>query len=133
MDLIKEELSRNQQIELAKEVLSDNGICTATHWSVEDITSKYNCTDEVAMDVLDDVMNNDAYYSNFWEMIDVIADLHDLEEHMERVTIEEYENANDEIQWAVYGADGILIEDNNDTEQIAITWANENGYNTDPV
>lgn len=50
---------------------------------------------------------------------------------MERVTIERYEDAYEDMEYGVYDSDGILIEDGFITESEAIVWANENGYNTD--
>lgn len=49
------------------------------------------------------------------------------------VTIEDYLNNSDVKQWGVYDSEGILIEDGFHNENDAVTWANENGYDTDVI
>jgi hypothetical protein len=61
-------------IEQAKQVLRDNGYYVDNLWSVEDVVSNYNCTDEEAQEVLDGALQNDATMGQIWYAIDFHAE-----------------------------------------------------------
>lgn len=61
-------------IEQAKQVLRDNGYYVDNLWSVEDVVSNYNCTDEEAQEVLDGALQNDATMEQIWYAIDYHAE-----------------------------------------------------------
>lgn len=61
-------------IEQAKQVLRDNGYYVDNLWSVEDVVSNYNCTDEEAQEVLDGALQNDATMEQIWYAIDFHAE-----------------------------------------------------------
>jgi len=46
---------------------------------VDDVQSKYNCTDEQAQSILNDALTNDATMEQVWFAIDEFADLECLE------------------------------------------------------
>lgn len=62
------------KIEQAKQVLRDNGYYVDNLWSVEDVVSNYNCTDEEAQEVLDGALQNDATMEQIWYAIDYHAE-----------------------------------------------------------
>ncbi len=49
-----------------KKVLEEQGFYTENLWCVEDVTTKYNCTDEEAQEVLDSALTNDATMNQIW-------------------------------------------------------------------
>jgi hypothetical protein len=61
-------------IEQAKQVLRDNGYYVDNLWSVEDVVSNYNCTDEEAQEVLDMALQNDATMEQIWYAINYHAE-----------------------------------------------------------
>jgi len=69
---------KNLTIESAKQFLKDNGYFTDNLWNVEDVKINYNCTDEEAQAVLDDVLNSDRIKQEINETIDIIAEEHEL-------------------------------------------------------
>jgi hypothetical protein len=60
-------------VEQAKQVLKDNGYCVENLWSVWDVQSMYNCTDDEAQDVLSGALQNDATMEQIWFAIDYHA------------------------------------------------------------
>jgi|AntRauMFilla1563_2_1112583.scaffolds.fasta_scaffold04143_9 hypothetical protein len=50
----------------AKEVLTDLGICASNMWSIEDVTGHYDCSEEEAMDVLDDASQSESLMESMW-------------------------------------------------------------------
>lgn len=61
-------------VEQAKQVLKDNGYYVDNLWCVEDVQSKFECTDEEAQDVLDGALNNEATMEQIWYAIDFHAE-----------------------------------------------------------
>ena len=61
-------------IEQAKQVLRDNGYYVDNLWSVEDVVSNYNCTDDEAQEVLDGALQNNATMEQIWYAIDYHAE-----------------------------------------------------------
>jgi hypothetical protein len=61
-------------VEQAKQVLRDNGYYVDNLWSVEDVVSNYNCTDEEAQEVLDGALQNDATMEQIWYAINYHAE-----------------------------------------------------------
>lgn len=57
-------------IEQAKKVLEDAGYYYGNLWKVEDVQSKFNCTDDEAYEVLDEALQNDATMEQIWFAID---------------------------------------------------------------
>ena len=48
------------EIEKARQVLKDAGYQTDNLWHIDDVKRNYNCTDEEAMEVLVEALDNDA-------------------------------------------------------------------------
>ena len=61
-------------IEQAKQVLRDNGYYVDNLWSVEDVVSNYNCTDDEAQEVQDGALQNNATMEQIWYAIDYHAE-----------------------------------------------------------
>jgi hypothetical protein len=60
-------------VEEAKEVLRANGYFVDNLWHVDDVKLRYNCDDEVAQDILDRALTNDATMEQVWFSIDMVA------------------------------------------------------------
>lgn len=61
----------------ARELLKRNGYYVNNLWTTGDVTQNYNCSDEVAYEVLDSAMQNDATMEQIFLAIDYKCD--DLE------------------------------------------------------
>ena len=61
-------------IKQAKQVLRDNGYYVDNLWSIEDVVSNFNCTDDEAQEVLDLALNNDATREQIWYAINYHAE-----------------------------------------------------------
>jgi len=66
-------------VEEAKEFLEKNGYYVGNLWSVDDVKSKFKCTDEEAQDVLDGALQNEATMEQIWYAIDVHGENNGLE------------------------------------------------------
>lgn len=67
-------------VEQAKEVLKANGYFVDNLWHVDDVKLRYNCDDdEVAQDILDRALTNDATMEQIWFAIDMVAQDEGLE------------------------------------------------------
>jgi hypothetical protein len=67
-------LEQGNFIEQAKKILEDNGYCVSPLWSVGDVTTKYNCTDDEALEVLEKALKNSATMEHIWFAIDFHAE-----------------------------------------------------------
>jgi len=67
-------MSNFKTVEEAKAFLTEKGFYTGNLWCVEDVQSKYNCTEEEAQEVLDDALQNDATMEQIWFAIDFHAE-----------------------------------------------------------
>lgn len=67
---IKDLKPKTEKIESAKKLLSENGFYTGNLWSVEDVKSKFECTDDEAYKILDEALKNDATMEQIWFAID---------------------------------------------------------------
>jgi hypothetical protein len=67
-------------VEQAKEVLKANGYFVDNLWHVDDVKLRYNCDDdEVAQDVLNRALTNDATMEQVWFALDMVAQDEGLE------------------------------------------------------
>ena len=67
-------------VEEAKAVLRENGYFVDNLWHVDDVKLRYNCDDdEVAQDILDRALTNDATMEQVWFAIDMVAQDEGLE------------------------------------------------------
>ncbi len=67
-------------VEEAKAVLRENGYFVDNLWHVDDVKLRYNCDDdEVAQDILDNALTNDATMEQIWFAIDMVAQDEGLE------------------------------------------------------
>ena len=54
------------KVQKAKQVLRDNGYFVDNLWTVSDVKTKFDCTDEEAQDVLLMAMTNEATMEQIW-------------------------------------------------------------------
>ena len=61
-------------IKQAKEVLESKGYYVGNLWSVDDVHSRYECTNEVAQEMLHKALTNDATMEQVWLSIDTVIE-----------------------------------------------------------
>lgn len=69
---------KNLTIESAKQFLKDNGFFVDNLWTVQDVQSKCECTNEQAQDVLLMAMTNESTMSEIWFAIDMALEIENL-------------------------------------------------------
>lgn len=81
IDFLRDEVSRlkiqSKDVSRARELLKRNGYYVNNLWTTGDVTQNYNCSSEVAYEVLDRAMHNDATMQQIFFAIDDVCD--DLE------------------------------------------------------
>lgn len=66
------------EIEKARQVLRQNGYFVDNLWCVDDVQSKYNCTEEQAQVILEQSLTNDATMEQVWFSIKEFSELANL-------------------------------------------------------
>lgn len=69
---------KNYTIESAKQFLKDNGYFVDNLWNVEDVKTKYECTDEQAQTVLGDILHGEWFMGEVNASIDITAETYNL-------------------------------------------------------
>jgi hypothetical protein len=78
IDFLRDEVKRlRKDVSVARELLKRNGYYVNNLWTTGDVTQNYECSDEVAYEVLDRAMHNDATMQQIFLAIDDVCD--DLE------------------------------------------------------
>ena len=72
-----------EKIQEAKAFLKQNGYYTDNLWCVEDVQSKFKCTDEQAQEVLNDAFSDETTYEQIWFSIKYYGEELGLEENDE--------------------------------------------------
>jgi len=72
-----------KEIEAAKQLLKENGYFTDNLWCVDDVKSKFKCTDDEAQEVLSGAMQNDATMDQIWFAINFHGEEMKLKENNE--------------------------------------------------
>lgn len=67
------------KIQEAKDLLKANGYFIGNLWRVEDVQGMFNCTDEVAQEVLESALTNDATMEQIWFAIKEFGEIENLE------------------------------------------------------
>jgi len=67
-------LRRALDIKDAKALLKKEGYCVENLWHIDDIKQNYKCSDEDAMDILEDVCSEDYVSETVFTMIDEAID-----------------------------------------------------------
>ncbi len=62
------------EIEKAKQVLKDAGYQVDNLWHINDVKDNYNCTEEQAIEVLEDALTNDYTQQKIFEAINYSAE-----------------------------------------------------------
>jgi hypothetical protein len=58
-----------QQIETAKQILTNAGFCVDSLWHVDDVKNSYQCTDEQAMEILSKSLDHEMNMSAIFDEI----------------------------------------------------------------
>jgi hypothetical protein len=66
-------------VEEAKAVLKANGYFVDNLWHVEDVKSKFNCTDDEAQYILEQSLTNEATMEQIWFSIREFGEMEKLE------------------------------------------------------
>jgi len=66
------------KVEEAKQVLRDAGFQVENLWSLPDVMDNYDCSEEEAMDLLEQTLTNDHVMETIWESMDIIADINSI-------------------------------------------------------
>lgn len=72
-------MNNYEKIEKAKAFLKEQGFQTDNLWCVDDVKSKFKCTDEQAQHVLYKALTNDATMEQIWLAIDIVGEAEGLE------------------------------------------------------
>ena len=67
-------------VDQARQVLKQNGFFVDNLWHVDDVKSKFNCTDEQAQYVLEKSLTNEATMEQVWLSIGVFGEMENLKE-----------------------------------------------------
>jgi len=67
-------MNNHQEIEKAKALLKENGYQVYNLWHIDDVKSKFECTDDEAHGVLINALQNDATMEQIWFAIDFHAE-----------------------------------------------------------
>jgi hypothetical protein len=59
------------EIEQAKQTLKDAGYFVDNLWHIDDVKSKFNCTDEKAQEILNFALTNEATMEQIWFSINL--------------------------------------------------------------
>lgn len=108
-------------VELAKQVLKENGYYSDLLWTIDDVKSKYNCTNEEAQKVLHGALNNGATMEQIWFAIDTHAEEENLKKIATNIfSISGYfKDDKSEFQnYLVYTFDGISESEEINEEDI---------------
>jgi hypothetical protein len=71
-------MSNYEEIEKAKALLKENGYQVDNLWCIEDVKSKFDCTDDEAYDVVYRALTNDATMEQIWLAIDIVGEARGL-------------------------------------------------------
>lgn len=77
-------MSNFRTVEEAKAFLKEKGYYTDNLWSVYDVQSIYECTEQEAQDVLHGALKNEATMEQIWFAIDFHAENNGLKEKEEQ-------------------------------------------------
>jgi hypothetical protein len=71
------------EIEKAKATLRDAGFFVDNLWHIDDVQSRYECTDEQAQEILDYVLTNERLVEDIFELIHLEAEEMELKDKEE--------------------------------------------------
>jgi len=63
-----------KEVQLAKEVLKNNGYYVENLWSIQDIQNQHICSDEIAYEILGDAIEQDGIYEAIHDSINLILE-----------------------------------------------------------
>lgn len=136
-----ETMNTQDKISKAKEVLKKYGYYTDNLWTIEDVKSKYLCTDEQAYGVLDGALKNEATMEQIWSAIDIHSESENLGKFKENYFLINGFFKDDKSEFSgylVYEYDGVedefALDDDNifyyDLSENDIIEAIEKGWET---
>jgi hypothetical protein len=71
------------KIQQAKAILREAGYFVDNLWTLDDVQSRYECTDEQAQEILDYVLTNERLVEDIFELIHLEAEEMELKEKEE--------------------------------------------------
>lgn len=63
----------HEEIEQARQLLKANGYYVDNLWMVDDVQSRFNCDQDTAQEILDNVMTCGYTMETIWDMIEISA------------------------------------------------------------
>jgi len=66
--------NKQAEIEQAKAILKQHGYFVDNLWSTQDVTDRYECTEEEAQEVLETALTNEWVMEQIWFSIDDACD-----------------------------------------------------------
>ena len=63
----------HEEIEQARQLLKANGYYVDNLWMVDDVQSRFNCDQDTAQEILDNVMTCEYTMETIWDMIEIEA------------------------------------------------------------
>lgn len=63
-----------QQIETARQILTNAGFCVESLWHVDTITKNFNCTNEQAMEILNKVTDSNAVLNFIYDELMYVSE-----------------------------------------------------------
>lgn len=66
------------KVEEARQVLKDAGFQVANLWSLPDVMDNYECSEEEAMNLLEETLTNAHVIESIWASMDIIADINGI-------------------------------------------------------
>lgn len=73
-------MSKQDRIELAKSLLKEEGYFVDNLWCIDDVKSKFNCTEEEAQEVLYEALTNEVTMEQIWVAIQEFGEEFELDE-----------------------------------------------------
>lgn len=71
------------KIQQAKAILREAGYFVDNLWTIDDVQSRYECTDEQAQEILDYVLTNERLVEDIFELIHLEAEEMELKDKEE--------------------------------------------------
>ncbi len=75
---LKEANEKLKDVKVARALLRKKGYFVENLWHIDDVKQNYECSDEVAMDVLEDALTNEHTMEQVWLAIDDVADAKEI-------------------------------------------------------
>lgn len=82
---LNEANAKLKDVKIARELLRKKGYFVDNLWHVDDVLQNYSCSKEVAMEVLEKALINEATMEQVWLAIDDVADAMAIKENQNQI------------------------------------------------